>query len=141
MSLMKRFALLLALALGLFSAARAESVAFIVNSQGADASLSADDIKAVLLGNKVKWNGGGVIKLAVLTTGPAHDSVMQAYAARSAAQFDNYWKKLVFTGKGVMPHQTADDAAMIDYVARTPGALGYVSAASVTDRVKVLPVQ
>lgn len=138
---MKRFIFLLALAFGLFSAARADNVSFIVNPQGCDASLSADDLKAVLLGNKIKWNGGGVIKLAVLTSGAAHDKVMQDYAQRSSAQFDNYWKKLVFTGKGVMPQQAADEAAIVDYVARTPGALGYVSASAVSDRVKVLPVQ
>jgi len=40
-----------------------------------------------------------------------------------------------------MPMQAADEAALIDYVAKTPGALGYVSAAAVTDRVKVIPVK
>lgn len=138
---MKRLALLLVLALGLASFARAQDVAFIVNPQGADASITADDLKSVLLGNKIKWNGGAVIKLAVLTSGPAHDKVMQDHAQRSAGQFDNYWKKLVFTGKGVMPHQASDEAALVDYVAKTPGAVGYVSASAVTDRVKVLPVQ
>jgi ABC-type phosphate transport system substrate-binding protein len=138
---MSRFLLILALFAGLTGAARAQDVALIVNPQGADASLSADDVKSVLLGNKTKWDGGGLIKLAVLTSGPAHEAVMTTYAQRSADQFDKYWKKQVFTGKGVMPQQAADDAAMIDYVAKTPGALGYVSRAAVTDRVKVLSVK
>lgn len=138
---MKRLVLLAFFALGLVAAASAQGVSFIVNPQGADAALTADDLKAVLLGNKIKWNGGGVIKLAVLTSGPAHDKVMQDHAQRSADQFDKYWKKLVFTGKGVMPHQAADEAAIVDYVAKTPGAVGYVSTSSVSDRVKVLPVQ
>ncbi|CAM2822249.1 substrate-binding domain-containing protein [Rariglobus hedericola] len=138
---MSRYFLFLALLLGMTAAARADDVAFIVNPQGADASLSADDLKAVLLGNKTKWDGGGLIKLAVLTAGPAHDSVMQTYAQRSADQFEKYWKKLVFTGKGFMPMQAADEAAMIEYVAKTPGALGYVSASAVTDRVKVLSIK
>lgn len=139
--IMKPLALLLVLALGLFSAARAQDVAFVVNPQGADASITVDDLKAVLLGNKIKWNGGGVIKLAVLTSGPAHEKVMQDYAQRSADQFDKYWKKLVFTGKGVMPQQAADEAALLDYVAKTPGAIGYVSAAAASGQVKVLSVQ
>lgn len=141
MKTMFRGAFALVLALGLFAVARAQDVSFIVNPQGADASITADDLKAVLLGNKIKWNGGGVIKLAVLTSGPVHDKVMQDHAQRSADQFDKYWKKLVFTGKGVMPVQGADDAAIIDYVAKNPGALGYVATSSITDRVKALPVQ
>ena len=138
---MFRFSLILALLLGVFASARAQDVAFIVNPQGADASLTADEIKSVLLGSKTKWNGGGLIKLVVLTTGPVHDKVTQEHTQRSADQFDKAWKKLVFSGKGVMPEQAADDAAVIEYVAKTPGALGYVSASAVTDRVAVLPLK
>jgi ABC-type phosphate transport system substrate-binding protein len=121
--------------------AQAADVAYIVNPQSTETSLSADDVKSVLLGNKIKWDGGGVIKLAVLTSGPVHEQVMQERVQRSADQFDKYWKKLVFTGKGVLPQQAADDAAVIDYVAKTPGALGYVAAASVTAQVKVLLIK
>lgn len=138
---MQRLLLLIALALGLASAASAADAVFIVNPQGADASISGDSLKAVLLGNQTKWSGGGLIKLVVLTSGPAHDHVMQDHAQRTADQFDKYWKKLVFTGKGVMPEQAADEAAAVAYVAKTPGALGYVSAGAVTSSVKVLPVQ
>jgi ABC-type phosphate transport system substrate-binding protein len=138
---MSRFILILTLLCGLTSSVRAEDIAFIVNPQGTDASISAADVKSILLGNKTKWDGGGLVKLAVLTPGATHDAVMQTYVQRSADQFDKYLKKQVFSGKGVMPTQAADDAAMIDYVAKTPGALGYVSAGAVTDRVKVLPVK
>jgi ABC-type phosphate transport system substrate-binding protein len=138
---MSRLFLFLALLSGCVASARAQDVAFIANTQGADAALSADDVKAVLLGNKTKWDGGGLIKLAVLTNGSVHDAVMQTYAQRSADQFDKYWKKQVFTGKGVMPAQAADEAAIIDYIAKTPGAFGYVSSSAVTDRVKVLSIK
>lgn len=137
---MSRFFFLIALLFGVASAAHAEDVAFIVNAQGADASMTADELKSVLLGNKTKWNGGGLIKLAILSSGAAHDQVMQTYAQRSADQFEKYWKKLVFTGKGVMPEQAADEAALVAYVAKTPGAFGYVSASAVTGQVKVLPI-
>jgi ABC-type phosphate transport system substrate-binding protein len=138
---MKRLILFFALLAGLAASAKASDAVFIVNPQGADASLSTDNLKSILLGNKTKWEGGALIKLAVLTSGPVHDKVIQDNTQRSADQFDKYWKKLVFTGKGFMPMQAADEAALIDYVAKTPGALGYVSAAAVTDRVKVIPVK
>lgn len=138
---MSRLFLFLALLAGLAVSARADDAVFIVNSQGADASITADDLKSVLLGNKTKWEGGGLIKLAVLTAGPLHDKVVQDNTQRSADQFDKYWKKLVFTGKGFMPMQAADEGALIEYVAKTPGALGYVSASAVTDRVKVISVK
>ncbi len=138
---MFRIIIILAFMFGVAATVRAADVVFVVNAQSAEGSLSADDIKSVLLGNKIKWDGGGVIKLAILTAGPVHEQVMQERVQRSADQFDKYWKKLVFTGKGVMPQQAADDAAVIDYVSKTPGALGYVAAASVTAQVKVLTIK
>lgn len=138
---MSRLILFFALLAGLAVSARAADAVFIVNPQGADAELSSDNLKAVLLGNKTKWEAGGLIKLAVLTAGPLHDKVIQDNTQRSADQFDKYWKKLVFTGKGFMPMQAADEAALVDYVAKTPGALGYVSPGAVTDRVKVIPIK
>lgn len=138
---MKRIISLLTLVIALGSVTRAADVAFITNPQGGDAALSAGDLKAVLLGNKTKWNSGGLVKLAVLESGPLHEQVVQDNTQRSADQFDKFWKKLVFTGKGVPPATAADEAAMLDYVAKTPGALGYVSAGAVTDKVKVLEIQ
>jgi ABC-type phosphate transport system substrate-binding protein len=138
---MSRLILFFALLAGLAVSAHADDAVFIVNPQGADAELSSDSLKSVLIGNKTKWDGGGLIKLAVLTSGPVHDKVIQDNTQRSADQFDKYWKKLVFTGKGFMPMQAADEAALVDYVAKTPGALGYVSSGAVTDRVKVIPIK
>lgn len=138
---MSRLILFLALFAGLAVSAQAADAVFIVNPQGADAELSSDNLKSVLLGNKTKWDGGGLIKLAVLTAGPLHEKVILDNTQRSADQFDKYWKKLVFTGKGFMPMQAADEAALVDYVAKTPGALGYVSASAVTASVKVIPVK
>lgn len=138
---MLRYFIIFTLLAGLVYSARASDAVFIVNPQGADEALTGDSLKSILLGNKTKWDGGGLIKLAVLTSGPVHDKVVQDNTQRSADQFDKYWKKLVFTGKGFMPMQAADEAALVDYVAKTPGALGYVSASAVSDRVKVIPVK
>ena len=138
---MLRLTFIFAVLLSLAGVLRADDAVFIVNPAGADASISSDDAKAILLGNKTKWDGGGLIKLAVLTQGDAHEKIMHDYVQRSADQFDKYWKKMVFSGKGMMPMQAASDADLVAYVAKTPGAIGYVSAASVTGAVKVLPVK
>ena len=114
----------------------------IIAHPGVDASsLTKADAKNLLLGNKARWDNGVIVRLAVLSGGKAHDDVITELTSRTPDQFDKYWKKQVFTGKGVMPQQAADEAALVDYVAKTPGALGYVSASAVSDRVKVLPVQ
>ncbi|MFA6289527.1 MAG: hypothetical protein WC661_19270 [Opitutaceae bacterium] len=138
---MLRLTLLFTALLSFAGLVRADDAVFIVNPAGADASISAADATAILLGNKTKWDGGGLIKLAVLTQGEAHEKIMHDFLQRSADQFDKYWKKMVFSGKGMMPMQAASDADLIAYVAKTPGSVGYVAAASVTGAVKVLPVK
>jgi len=133
--------LLLSLGLALLGPlASAADAVFITNPAGPD-SITTGDIKAFLLGTKTKWDGGGIVKLAVLDSGTTHEAVIQEYTSRSADQFGKYWKKQVFTGKGISPDTFKTDAEMIDFVARTPGAFGYVSPGTTTTGVKILSVQ
>ncbi len=138
---MKRFITLLLACAALAVAARAADYQLIANPDAGTATVSKEEAKNILLGNKSKWDNGTVIRLAVLSDGPTHDKVINDITARTADQFGKYWKKQVFTGKGVMPETMADDAAMIAYVAKTPGAFGYVSGDAKPEGVKVLTVQ
>ena len=124
---MKRLLLLVAVLCGLALGARAQDAVFITNPGSSETSLSVDDVKAILLGNKTKWGSGSVIKLVVLTEGAVNDKVVRDYTQRSADQFDKYWKKLVFTGKGMPPASAKTDGEVIDYVSKTPGSFGYVA--------------
>jgi hypothetical protein len=45
---------------------------------------------------------------------------------------------VVFTGQGAMPKTFDSESALIEYVADTPGAVGYVSRISPQDLVKLL---
>jgi len=137
---MKRILLVLALA-GFALSARAQDAVFIANPATADSALKADDVKAILLGNKTKWDGGGIIKLVVLTDGALNDKVIRDYTQRSADQFDKYWKKLVFTGKGMPPATAKTDADVIEYVSKNPGSFGYVAKESAGDKVKIIEIK
>ncbi|MCP4114730.1 MAG: hypothetical protein GY737_04870 [Desulfobacteraceae bacterium] len=48
---------------------------------------------------------------------------------------------MVFTGKGVKPRQFDDTGAYLEYIASTPGAVGYVDAGLAKDTVKILNVK
>lgn len=137
---MKRFIFSLAL-LALAAGLRAADVVFIAHPDTPQSSLTADEAKAVLTGAKVKWDGGGAIKLTVLAEGATHEQVVRDFTQRTPDQFDKFWKKLVFTGKGVMPTVAKTEAEAVDLVAKTPGAFGYVSKENVSPKVKVLPVK
>ena len=59
----------------------------------------------------------------------------------SEAEYNDYFAGQVFTGAvKSAPKACPSSAAMKEYVAATPGALGYVKASEADDSVKVLKV-
>jgi len=60
---------------------------------------------------------------------------------RSPAAITAYWNALIFSGRDLPPLEKSEDADVIAYVRATPGAIGYVSAASDTGGVKVVTVR
>lgn len=129
----------LALALSALAACGADPV-FITN-ETAPATVTKDDVKNILLGTKTKWDSGTLIKVAVLAEGAIYDTVIQQYAERTPDQFERFWKKQVFTGKGIAPESFKTDAEVLAYVAKTPGAIGFIGSDTAAAGVKIVKVE
>jgi TonB family protein len=52
-----------------------------------------------------------------------------------------YYRTLVFTGRGFTPKALGSDAEVVAYVARTRGAIGYVSGAASAEGVRTLVIE
>lgn len=100
------------------------------------ASLSADDAKDFFLGRKSNWPDGSKVVVAIVKD---HEG-LSTLLGKSPSQFVTSWKKLVFTGKGVMPEILDNADAVSAFVAKTPGAIGYVDASKVGG-CKAVPVK
>ncbi len=100
-------------------------------------------MKAIFLGKKTKWANKGKVVPSTLKKGAVNKSFLKKYVKKSPAQFKTYWKKQVFTGKGKAPKSFKTEKALIAYVAKTKGAVGYVSkkAAEGAAGVKILEVK
>ena len=109
----------------------------MVNGHAALATLSVDEVRDLFLGKRTAWDDGSKVVVVVLKSGPSHDALLR-HLGRNPQQFLTGWKKLVFTGKSGMPEQVASEEELVDLVAKTPGAIGYVDAARVTDGVKTV---
>ena len=59
---------------------------------------------------------------------------------KSVSSVKSYWQKLIFSGRAVPPPVKASDAEVVAFVKANPGAVGYVSASTSVDGVKVLKV-
>src|SRR5205823_846788 len=70
--------------------------------------------------------------------GPTHAAFLNEVLHETDETLQNSYRALVFTGKASMPKAFRSDAEVIAYVARTRGAIGYVSDGMDTQDVKTL---
>jgi hypothetical protein len=118
----------------------AASVQVIANPSVKSAAVSAEDLKNVFLGTKKSLPDGSTVEPVLAESGPAHEAFLKDVLGKSDQALRNYFKTLVFTGKGSMPKSFASDAEILKYVAKTPGAIGYVAAGADAAGVKKLTI-
>lgn len=113
-------------------------VAVVANNGIGVDSITASEAKKLWLG-KSKSLGGASVKLADLSPGNAsRDHFYSTVVKKNGKKLKAYWAKIVFSGKGTPPKAFASDAEIVNWVAKTPGALGYVDSSAADDSVKVL---
>ena len=132
---------LLLLGAGLPAGARAADIKVVVNPSVGATSVSADDLKGVFLATKTSLSDGSRVEPVLAKGGPAHEAFLKEYLGKTDAALQTYFRSLVFTGKASMPKTLASDADVVAYVAKTKGAVGYVSAGASTAGVKTLEVK
>jgi ABC-type phosphate transport system substrate-binding protein len=120
--------------------AAAAGVQVVANNSVKASAVSTDELKSVFLGTKKALADGSNVEPVLADAGGAHDAFLKEVLGKSDQALRNYYKTLVFTGKGAMPKSFASDADIIKYVAKTPGAIGYVSASADTAGVKKIAV-
>jgi ABC-type phosphate transport system substrate-binding protein len=113
----------------------------IANSNVKAAEISKNDLREVFTGNATSLSGGGNVVPVLLKAGAAHEAFLQAYIGKNDTAYRAGWRSLVFSGQASMPKSLDTDAAVVEFVAHTPGAIGYISKATPHDSVKVLSVR
>ena len=116
-------------------------VAVIAHPGIGSESIDADTVQGFYLNKKRQWPDGTRVEISINGDTATHDAFLGAYVGKSSGSYSSYWKRLVFTGKASMPKEFTGDAAVVAFVAKTPGAIGYVDAASVGEGVKRLAVE
>jgi len=119
----------------------AADVKIIANPSVGASSISVDELKGVFLATKNSLSDGSHVEPVLEKDGPAHEAFLKEYIGKTDSAFETYFRSLVFTGKASMPKTAASDADMVAYVAKTKGAIGYVSAGAATAGVKTLEVK
>ncbi|QXE90000.1 hypothetical protein [Geomonas subterranea] len=136
-----RLLLLLCLMVWGVSFAHAGSFIVIANKSVVESTLTRVELQGIFLGEKVKWGNRKHIKMAVLEDDRTLKEFLQVILGKTPSQFDQHWVRMVTTGKASMPPAFPDGQQMIDFVARTPNAIGFVPAGQAGDAVKTIAIK
>jgi len=135
-----RKALCLALLLAASLPAATAEFVVISNQSLAETEIQAGDLKQIFLGAKTSIHGRRV-EPVVAQSGAAHEKFVSVCLGKTEAGLRNYFRNLVFSGKGSMPRSFSSAAEMVNYVAKTNGAIGYVGADMKVSGVTILTVK
>jgi TonB family protein len=112
----------------------------IANANVKADSISEKELKRVFLEENNSLKDGTHVEPVLEKDGVVHEAFLREYIGKTSEDLQMYYRALAFTGRGSIPKNLATDAEVVAYVARTKGAIGYVSIAASTDGVKILLV-
>jgi hypothetical protein len=118
----------------------AQDVTLVVNKDCQIYEITAGDLHAIFMGSKTRFADGSHVVPVTLKGGPIHEVFLRNHLGERPDEFRAQWRKAVFTGQGAMPRAFDSESAVVEYVAATPGALGYVSRVSPQANVKPLAI-
>jgi ABC-type phosphate transport system substrate-binding protein len=109
----------------------AERLAVVVNDDVPGDSLDAATVRRVFLRRQRFWGDGELVAPVNLpATSALRERFSLAILGRSPRDMADFWNDLYFNGVQPPPVLESQRAVLL-YVARTPGAIGYVAADSV----------
>lgn len=109
----------------------------VVHPGVAITALDRDLLSDLFLGERTTWEGGQRVVVVLQRRGGSAER-LASLLGKTPAQVLATWKRLVFTGNGVMPQLVEDDNEVVSLVARTPGAIGWVEEGKATGQVKAV---
>ncbi|MGA2888526.1 MAG: hypothetical protein ABSE51_10780 [Terracidiphilus sp.] len=124
-----------------FFAVRAQAqVIIIANPSFKGEVISKGVLRDVFTGESKFFKDGSRALPVLLSKGAAHDSFYPDCLHMSESSVIISWRRQVFSGKVSMPPSFDSEAAIVEYVAKTSGAIGFISKSAPHEGVKVLSI-
>jgi hypothetical protein len=141
MRIVKLIFALVAIGIYLTADAQRGEIKIIVNRDVEAAEISRDDLNRIFLMTKTSLQGAAHVEPVLEKAGPVCDQFLKEYMGRTNAAVMTYYRSLMFSGKASIPKSFNSDSEVIEYVAKTKGAIGYVGFSANVAAVKTLKVK
>ena len=114
----------------------------IVQRENPSSELTREFVSDAFLKRITRWSDGEALR-PVDQSGASlvRRRFSERGLQRSVAAVKNYWQQRIFSGRDLPPPEVDSDDAVVDYVVKHRGALGYVSGTAKLDKVKAVVVQ
>lgn len=114
----------------------------IVHPATADSSVERKFLAQAFLKKTTLWSDGETIHPVDLPpSSPVRRRFSEEVLERPVAAVRSYWQQLIFSGRGIPPPELDNDEAVVRYVVRHAGAVGYVSGSADVHNAKVLGIR
>lgn len=95
-------------------------------------------VQRIYTGKVVEIDGTPVIPVNAPPNQVSRQHFLNDYLQQDEEKFVAYWTVRRYVGKGTPPREIGDTSALIAYIQKTPGAIGYVDDSEVTPTMNVL---
>lgn len=104
--------------------------------------LTRDTTRALFAMRQRTWPDGQAARVFVLPNShPVHARFVKQRLSVYPHQLQLAWDRVVFSGTGQAPDRVPTQADMLERIAITPGALGYLEREYLDDRVQVITME
>lgn len=95
-------------------------------------------VQRIYTGKAIEVDGTRVIPVNAAPNLPTRQRFLSQYLQTDEDQYVAYWTVRRYVGKGAPPREMKQTSELIDFVSRTPGAIGYVDESEVPAGANVL---
>ena len=102
-------------------------------------SIKAKDLRNIYLKKKRYLYENQVAEPTGLEDGEARLEFISKVLRKTESTLNSYWSRLIFTGRANPPRLFSSQDELMQYIARTPGAIGYMdSDSTIIQGVKII---
>lgn len=119
-----------------------EKYQVVVNSSNPASSLTKEQLSRFFLKMTKTWETGVAVSPVDLDErSHVRETFSKDILTRPATAVVLYWQQVTFSGRGEAPPSFENERDVLAYVRLKPGAIGYISAATEPQGVKVVSVR
>ncbi len=144
MELIRRMRIFQAFVVGLLflTCGAAQGVDLVANRSIDFETISKSTLRSIFSMRMTQWPDGTPIRVFVMGDKTSqHTDFTKHILGVFPHQLRRAWDRQIYSGMGQAPIKVETEQEMLEQIATTPGAIGYLSEENINEQVRILPVQ